>query len=371
MRKAGYKAILRAHFLKNIKPLNHTSDIKGVRMQKFFLTFIIACFTVLFITEGEAQTKDNELRIVFTVNENDIVPEGIAYDPVEKNFYVSSTYKRKIIKIDASGKASNFTQEAQDGFYGVVGMRVDAKRRLLWAAHGNVGFGMPMKNLDTTHIGFSGINKYDLTTGKLVKTYLLKKPDEQHFLNDLTLDTNGRVYATNTRTQAIYTIDPKKDELELFLQLPDGHFPNGIDITPDNKYLFLTMYADPKGIFGRIDIAAKKFQPIDLPAQWQAGSDGLYFYNNSLIAILPEENSTDTIAQYILDTSMLKVVDAKMLVSGNPLLSQASTGVIVGNQMYFVATSNLQLFRKKYEETQGNVNLRELPPVRIGVVTLH
>jgi sugar lactone lactonase YvrE len=64
-----------------------------------------------------AQAKHNPLEIAYTISENDLIPEGIAYDPARKNFYVSSTFKRKIIRIDANGRATDFTQEAQDGLF--------------------------------------------------------------------------------------------------------------------------------------------------------------------------------------------------------------------------------------------------------------
>lgn len=204
---------------------------------------------------GTAQLSAGKraMQIAFTLNENDLVPEGIAYDPVDRNFFISSTYKRKIVKIDAQGKTSDFTSEGQDGLMSVVGMRVDSKRRHLWAAHGNVGYGLPMKNLDTTTIGHAAVNKYDLETGRLIKQYALNKPGERHFLNDLVVAESGRVFATNTRAQNIYTIDPKTDQLEVFMQLPEGRSPNGIDITPDQRYLFVAFYGEPSG-FARINI---------------------------------------------------------------------------------------------------------------------
>jgi Gluconolactonase len=332
--------------------------------------FIVLFSTLGCLTHAVAQTQNNALKIPYTIYENDLVPEGIAYDPVDHNFYVSSTFKRKIIKISANGKVSNFTQEGQDGLLGVVGMRVDAKRRMLWAASSNVGIGMPIKGMDQLPRRGTGIHQYDLTTGKLVQKYMLDTSGEQTFLNDLVVALDGTVYVTNTSGQAIYKMDPKNRRLELFLQMPEGHRPNGIDITPDNKYLFVTMYNQSKGAFGRIDIAAKRLSLIDLPDPWQSGADGLYYYQNSLIAILPKLDGTDKIVRYFLDASQLKVVDAKFLINGNPLLSQATTGVVIRDRLFFIATSNLQLFRKEYEETKGNVNPKELPPVRIGMVRL-
>jgi sugar lactone lactonase YvrE len=308
------------------------------------------------------------MKVTYTVNENDLVPEGLAYDPVKKAFYVSSTYKRKIIKVNAKGKASDFIKEQQDGVHAMVGMRVDSRRRVLWAASGDVGLGMPIKNTDSLEWGFSGLYKYHLKTGKLIEKYLLHKQGEKFFMNDLVLDSNGTPYITDTRAQKIYTITPN-NKLEVLLNLPSGHFPNGIDITPDGKYLFVAMYASPKAVYGKIEIQSKKLDIIEINDNWPTGADGLYYYQKSLVAILPSPEG-DKIVQYQLNDDLLKIVEMNVIVENNPLLSQPSTGVVVGNKLYFIATSNLQLFAKLFRETNGKVNLSDLPPVRISEVVL-
>jgi hypothetical protein len=104
-------------------------------------------------------------RIAFTIPEKDLIPEGIAYDPVTKSFFVSSTHKRKIVRVDAGGRCTDFTSEAQEGLAGVVGMRVDARRRLLWAVSSDAGEDMPMKNMVAAERDRSAVFKYDLRTG--------------------------------------------------------------------------------------------------------------------------------------------------------------------------------------------------------------
>lgn len=308
--------------------------------------------------------------IAFTIPENDLIPEGIAYDPVKKEFFVSSTYKRKIIRIKEDGSYGDFIKEQQDGIYGVIGMRVDAKRRVLWAASATAGKGMPVKNEDSTITGNSGVYKFDLNTGKLIKKYMLNKDSARmYFLNDIVIDSAGRAYITDTRNGTIYTITPEKDELEPFYTLPGQGWPNGLDLTPDQQYLYVAWYAQPKDMFGRLDLRTRKLDTVAMPDDWQAGADGLYFYNNSLVAVIPND-STDEIVQYLLDSSLLKVQERNMLAKDDPLFSQPSTGVIVGNKLYYVAASNLQLFRRLYEQTNGRVNVSDLAPVRIGVVEL-
>lgn len=328
-----------------------------------FLAFIIL------LASCSASTENN--GIAYTIPDNDLIPEGIAYDAERKEFYISSTYKRKIIKLREDGSYEDFIKEQQDGIYGVLGMRVDTKRRILWAASGTAGKDMPAKGEDSTMTGNSGVFKYDLNTGKLIKKYMLPKDSVMYFLNDLVVADDGTVYITETRNGDIYTIAPSKDELELFYSLPEPAFANGIDITPDQQHLYVAWYSAPRDKFGRLNIHTRKLDTIAIPSEWMTGADGLYFYNNSLVVVMPDpEHSTDEIVQYKLDTSMVKISERNMLAKDDTLFSQPTTGVVVGNKLYYIASSNLQLFRRLYEKGNGKVDPAELAPVRIGVKEL-
>ncbi len=68
----------------------------------------------------QARQPQLQCRKAFRISEKDLMPEGIAYDPKEKAFFIGSTYKSKIIKISQEGKMSNFTKEKQDGLRSVL-----------------------------------------------------------------------------------------------------------------------------------------------------------------------------------------------------------------------------------------------------------
>src|SRR6478736_295541 len=44
----------------------------------------------------------------FTIHASDLIPEGLAADPVDGSLYISSIYHRKIVKILPDGKVSDF-----------------------------------------------------------------------------------------------------------------------------------------------------------------------------------------------------------------------------------------------------------------------
>jgi len=96
----------------------------------------------------------------FLIRERDLFPEGIAYDPVEETFYLSSG-KRKIVTAHFDGSAKDFKSSGQDGLGETLGMKVDAKRRILWVVSDHF---VPSGHSDRDR---QGLFQYDLTTGAL------------------------------------------------------------------------------------------------------------------------------------------------------------------------------------------------------------
>ena len=121
----------------------------------------------------------------FVIRDRALIPEGIAYDPATRSFFVGSLAQRKIVRVDAKGQAKNFTEPGQDSLWAVLGLRVDVPRRLLWACSANF------------QTGRSGLFAYDLKTGKLARKYVLADTTK-HLLNNLALLENGELYVTDS-----------------------------------------------------------------------------------------------------------------------------------------------------------------------------
>lgn len=286
--------------------------------------------------------QEEKSRTAFAINEPDLIPESIAYDRRTKTFYVGSTYLRKIVSIDEKGAVKNFTAEAQDGMRGVLGMRVDAKRRVLWAISSDAGLSMPIKGNPRDCIGCSEVFKYALDTGKLIKKYVLKNAPDKHFLNDIAVASNGDVYLTDTIHAAVYLISEKSDELTEFIRLEKTSYPNGIDLSADEKHLFVGL----EGKIAWIDLRNKTVVYLPTPKDVKIGGiDGLYSYKNSLIAVQPFDKEK-TIVRYYLNEKRDRIEKAEIVEANHRLFDQPTTGVIVGKDFYYFANSQLQTFRK-------------------------
>jgi hypothetical protein len=268
----------------------------------------------------------------FTVHETGVVPESVAYDPPTKNFYLSSVYKRKILRVSASGEASEFAGE-RDGLWSVMGMKVDAARRLLWvctAAHPQ------MSNYREAENGSAALFKFDLRTGRLVKKYSLPNRPKPHWLGDLVIDARGDVFATDSVTPAIYVVRRERDEIELFLESDQFSSPQGLDFTADGRGLFMADYA--KGLF-LIDLKTKRIARVaPAPDSTTLGIDGLYSYRGSLVAV---QNGTNParVVRLFLSKDLSRIERFETLEANNPIFDEPTLGVVARDEFYFIANS--------------------------------
>jgi hypothetical protein len=268
----------------------------------------------------------------FTVDEKGLISESVAYDPITKTFYVSSVHKRKIVSLDGNGAMKIFADQ-QQGLWSVLGMKVDAKRRLLWVTSSAFP---QMTNFKKEEEGFAGVFKYDLNTGRLIKKYVLPNAPARHAFGDLTLNSRGQVFITDSMTPALYLIRPQKDELELFLENANFASPQGLAFSDDENHLFMADYA--RGIFA-IEVSTKKVVHLAPPANATLhGIDGLYFYKGSLIGTQNGVNP-NRIIRVSLSPDRSQLTRFDVLEANNPLFDEPTLGVIIKDTFYFIANS--------------------------------
>jgi hypothetical protein len=268
----------------------------------------------------------------FTVHEKGLVPEGLAYDPNTKTFFLGSVYRRKIVAVNVPGKVRDFSK-GSDGLWSVMGMKVDAKRRLLW---GCTAGHMQMANAKPEDDGKTAVFKYDLASAKLLKKYPGPDDGRKHWLGDLALDSRGNIYASDSLSPAIYVIRQDKDEIESFVAGSPFINPQGIVFMPDEKKLVMADYL--KGLF-LIDLQTKQIQEIAAPANVTLlGIDGIYRAGHDIIAV-QNGITPNRVVRMKLNDDFQNVEKLEVLEANNPLFDEPTLGVVVGDRFYFIANS--------------------------------
>lgn len=273
-----------------------------------------------------------DVQTTLTVKEKGLVPESIVYDPAARNYYLSSVAQRKILRVNEGGESTVFADQ-NAGLWSALGMKIDSKRRILWVT--TTAFD-ETPNLKSEEKGSAAILKFDLKTGKVIKKYVLPNNSKPHALGDLVIASNGDVYTTDSLTAAIYIIRQDKDEIELFLENENFTSPQGLDFTPDGKYLLMADYS--RGIF-KINLQTKQvIRLTPAPDLTLLGIDGLYFYKNSLIATQNGVNP-QRVVRIFLSKDFEKAERFEVLAANNPVFDDITLGFVSGNQFYFIANS--------------------------------
>jgi hypothetical protein len=292
-----------------------------------------------FVAIVERVRKENppvvRSTVAFTIRERDLAPEGIAYDPVDRAFYVSSLNKHKIVRLAPDGSATDFKSSGQDGLGETLGMKVDAKRRYLWVTS-------DLFDADPKESRFA-LYQYDLNTGALRFQHASAKGAEG-FLNDVALNSKGEAFTTDTATGEVFRAYPDRDGLESFLPRDAVGQANGIALSPDDKVLFVAGWI---GV-ARVDIATKKFKLLSKPRNISdAGLDGLYFYQGALVGIQNPDLHPSRVVRYVLNAELDAITRAQVLETYSPLFDIPTTGTIVGDSLFFMG--NTQLDKMKGE----------------------
>jgi sugar lactone lactonase YvrE len=273
----------------------------------------------------QREPRVNEATRAFTLtNRRDLVPEGIAYDPVDDLFYVSGIHRRNVLRVTRAGAATDFVTEAQDGTLGGLGVQVDAKRRLLWVISSTT----PEMRGYVAGQDASMLAAYDLRDGRLVK----KITATPAILNDLTLLDDGSLFATDMGRHKVMRLAPDANTLEEWAG--DFSFPNGIAVSDDNRILYV---ADFRGIT-RFDLTDRSSRKLLETPRILSGIDGLSFHRGSLIGI-QNAIGKPRVVRLHLEDNRVDILEAK-----NAAFELPTTGVVAGSDYWFIANPGLRLF---------------------------
>jgi hypothetical protein len=291
---------------------------------------------------AQAHVQSPGAEILFTIPEHDLYPENIAFDPRSGDYFLGSMGQSRILRIHPDGSYEDFVAGLEPVLQTTVGMKVDAQRRFLWVCTGRYTLfggeaGAPSR---------TGVLLFNLDDGELLQSWLVDQPDPGHIFNDIALAPNGDAYVTTTLFGQVYRIRPDAEEMELLLDVPENQ-TNGITLDPEGRYLFFTLGRT----ISRLDLRTRELTEIPVPDDAGAGTDGMYFLDGALVVLKPRLGQ---IARLVLNESLEGVERVEVLAQGDPSFVYPTTGVLVGDDLVFVATS--------YANVPRNVRSREQHP---------
>ncbi|CAA0122714.1 Uncharacterised protein [Halioglobus japonicus] len=287
-------------------------------------TLIIACLVALTTACSNSNNSDSSdapavpLAERYELSSPDSVPEGVAFDPVERMFYATSLQGGGITRIDAAGQESVF--HPADNRAQVGGTKVDAQRRLLWACAQQVDG------------GDSRVWVFDLDTAELTTEFFLGAIAADASCNDLVLDSEGVAYVTDPANPNVYRLDATTGTGAIFAT--DPRFAditgvdlglNGIAISPDDNALIVAKFA-PATLF-RVSLPdAESIAPVTLTGDTLPAPDGLAVLAGDLYTVSDKNVSR---VRPNADFSAGEVVNV-------PQISGLSTATVAESELYVI-----------------------------------
>ncbi|QJD96404.1 gluconolaconase [Mucilaginibacter robiniae] len=290
-----------------------------MNVAKYFLLSVV----VLLNLSSNAQTP----RINFTLP--GLYPEGLAYNPKNNLFYVSSETTGSIGTVDQLGIYRPFYQNAT--FKSSYGLKVDAKQNRLWACVSDATYSWFSDS--TTYKKTGRLVAIDLGNGrKVADINLAKLYAGKHFLNDLTFDNAGNIYVTDSYSPVIYKVDAQ-GKASIFAQSDlfggEDIGLNGIAYNPQG---FLVVNNDSQGALYRVDIKdPKSIVKVNVDDLFP-GADGMLFSNDSTLVLI-QNKSVDKVHQ-LISPDGFKTAEVRMSTSSEDRFQQPSTGTTANGQLY-------------------------------------
>jgi gluconolactonase len=180
-------------------------------------TIFVTCLTLPW--SADAQQPEIAAAVAFT--------EGPAVDR-EGNVYFTDIISQRIMKLGGDGILSTYREHSNIA----NGLLIDPQGRLVACEAGE--FQRPGVKLT----GKARVTRTDLKTGTIEVLADIYEDKPLQGPNDVTIDGSGRLYFTDMSGVAVYRIDAP-GKLARILSAPEIQRPNGIQVSPDDRTLYL------------------------------------------------------------------------------------------------------------------------------------
>ncbi len=298
-------------------------------------------------------------RVAFELPDRDLFPEGIAWDPARGTVFVGSLRQQRIVARETDGTLRSLGDDAALG--AVLGLEVDPARRALWAVHcfAAPGEGPTPVRDDPARRGETGLVRFDLDTG--AATSFATATAVAGCLNDLEIDRDGGVVAT-AGDAGLVRLPPGGNALAPWLGDAPG-YANGIASTADGRALVVAIVQ--RGL-AAVDVEHPAWRLLPAPSGAELrGIDGLARHGDALVAV--QNGSVPArILRIALADDAASITAVEVLEAGHPRHAVPTTGVVVGDELFYVATSQLD----RIDRRDGSFDPAALVPTTILALPL-
>ena len=261
-------------------------------------------------------------------------PEGIAWDGARRRWLVSSVRQRKIVAVDQRGDASDLVRSGQDGLDAALAIGVDSSQGLVWVASAALPQQLGWMPADS---GRSAVLAFDLATGKLRRRVHLPVVAGGHSVGDLTVLTDGTVYASDTRSPALYRIAPAGGDTARVVVADNPLVRSPQGLVADGGRLLVADYSH--GVLV-VDPVTRSVQALPAPPGVTVlGIDGLVRQDQHHLIGVQNGISPPRIVRLTLSPDSKSITEVTQVDRYLPEAGEPTQGVMVEGAFVYLANS--------------------------------
>lgn len=282
------------------------------------------------------ETAWGEGEVAATIQGGPELIESVVHDKKRNRFLAASVRTGEIVAVDGSGKTTAFASPATtSALKSVFALAVDEARGYLWV--GTAG-APQFKDYRPVDLGTGALLKFDLATAKLLETHKLPFTGTPRAFGSITVASDGTVYATDAILNVVYQV--QGGNLRTLFNVPESTSLRGIAVSSDNKFLYFVDYELGLRVadLGKSEVRELKLDPHNL-----GGIDGLYYYQDHLIAI---QNGTvpTRVLRIAIDKTKGVLTTVQPLEANQPEMAWPTFGAVSGDAVYFIANSQRDMY---------------------------
>jgi len=287
-------------------------------------------------------------RVVATLADSTFWPEGMDYDPRTRRYYVASVRHRTIAEVANGRVTRELWPREQPGIGAVLGVRVDARRGVIWATLA----GLPqMHGYSPADSTIAALVRVRIADGAIERRWNLPPAPLGHTLGDLAVGPFGDVFVTDSNEPVLYRLRPGADSLERITS-PLFHSLQGIAPVPNGDVAYVADYS--LGLL-RVDLRTSQVARLaDAPGSTSIGCDGIAWDRGAIVAV-QNGVAPARVMRFVIDATGARIVRAEVLDRNVAIADEPTIGAVVGREFVYVANSQWE----KY--TDAGVRKRERP----------
>jgi len=262
--------------------------------------------------------------------------ESIAYDHNSQSFLMGSLRDGRIIKIASDGEITELvkaTSGNMNGPWATIDLAVDEKSDVLWVASSSITqYGRFAKETS----GHSGIFKYQLSTGKLIKSYLVPENKNPSLITAMHLTPQGDLYFIGNINRSVLKIAKGSDQITGVFS--SEKYTNLRSITSDETGEIIYVSDNNEGIV-IISVKSGKYLTIENSEALNLYGITDLIYDNKGLIMIQSSISPERVMKIQLEDNKAVLKTIIPIESFHPLFKGLSKGVVVGNDVFYIANS--------------------------------